>query len=158
MENKKKKRLNNNNRKKICNYYSDETIELQKWIKISWLTSVVNVTTESGKKKFLQEIYCNSHVPVAGPHDIPSTRNGILNGRNSSNGFRRDAGLDDMKIAHAIKATQVSKPYPKIKHGGARYIVVSYFSIVFSLFSFFKIFKNSLFCSNSSNLSFSKIL
>ncbi|VDD88292.1 unnamed protein product [Enterobius vermicularis] len=70
-----------------------------------------------------QEIYCNSHVPVAGPHDIPSTRNGILNGRNSSNGFRRDAGLDDMKIAHAIKATQVSKPYPKIKHGGARYIV-----------------------------------
>uniref|UniRef100_A0A0N5AH95 LIM zinc-binding domain-containing protein n=1 Tax=Syphacia muris TaxID=451379 RepID=A0A0N5AH95_9BILA len=71
-----------------------------------------------------QEIYCNSHVPVAGPHDLASTRNGSSSGgRNSSNGFRRDAGLDDMKIAHAIKATQVSKPYPKIKHGGARYIV-----------------------------------
>ncbi|VDM40531.1 unnamed protein product [Toxocara canis] len=71
-----------------------------------------------------QEIYCNSHVPVAGPHDLPPTRNGHQNGSGTSNGaFRRDAGLEDMKIAHAIKATQVSKPYPKIKHEGARYVV-----------------------------------
>ncbi|VDN23341.1 unnamed protein product, partial [Cylicostephanus goldi] len=35
----------------------------------------------------------------------------------------RDAGLEDMKIAHAIKATQVAKPYPKIVHKGARYAV-----------------------------------
>lgn len=38
-------------------------------------------------------------------------------------GFR-DAGLEDMKIAHAIKATQVAKPYPKIIHQGAHYAVV----------------------------------
>ncbi|KAK6040520.1 thymidylate synthase [Cooperia oncophora] len=35
----------------------------------------------------------------------------------------RDAGLEDMKIAHAIKATQVTKPYPKIIHKGAHYAV-----------------------------------
>lgn len=38
--------------------------------------------------------------------------------------LRSDAGLQDMKIAHAMKATQVLKPYPKIKHEGAKYIVV----------------------------------
>ncbi|VDM14542.1 unnamed protein product, partial [Wuchereria bancrofti] len=70
-----------------------------------------------------QEIYCNSHVPIAGPHDLPPMRNGYSNGTHRSNGFRRDAGLNDLKIAHAIKATQVSKPYPKIKHAGARYVV-----------------------------------
>uniref|UniRef100_F1KWC6 Kyphoscoliosis peptidase n=2 Tax=Ascaris TaxID=6251 RepID=F1KWC6_ASCSU len=71
-----------------------------------------------------REIYCNGHVPVAGPHDLPPTRNGHPCGSGTSNGgFRRDAGLEDMKIAHAIKATQVSKPYPKIKHEGARYVV-----------------------------------
>lgn len=42
---------------------------------------------------------------------------------------RPDAGLQDLKIAHAMKATQVAKPYPKIKHEGAKYIVVSYMSI-----------------------------
>lgn len=52
-------------------------------------------------------------------------RNGYSNGTHRSNGFRRDAGLNDLKIAHAIKATQVSKPYPKIKHAGARYVVVN---------------------------------
>ncbi|VDN20256.1 unnamed protein product [Gongylonema pulchrum] len=71
----------------------------------------------------MQEIYCNSHVPTAGPHDLPPLRNGHSNGTHRSNGFRRDAGLNDLKIAHAIKATQVSKPYPKIKHAGARYVV-----------------------------------
>ncbi|VDK64948.1 unnamed protein product [Onchocerca ochengi] len=70
-----------------------------------------------------QEIYCNSHVPISGPHNLPPMRNGYSNGTNRSNGFCRDAGLNDLKIAHAIKATQVSKPYPKIKHAGARYVV-----------------------------------
>ncbi|KAI1720045.1 hillarin [Ditylenchus destructor] len=87
-----------------------------------------------------QEIYCNNHVPNANPHDLPPLtrtdthkRNG-LNGKHSNgdsglatlesqNGRKRDAGLDDLKIAHAMKATQVSKPYPKIKHEGAKYIV-----------------------------------
>ncbi|VDN59128.1 unnamed protein product [Dracunculus medinensis] len=68
-----------------------------------------------------REIYCNSHVPVGGPHDPLPARNGQSNGH--KNGFRRDAGLNDLKIAHAIKATQVSKPYPKIKHEGAKYVV-----------------------------------
>ncbi|MFH4975530.1 hypothetical protein AB6A40_002239 [Gnathostoma spinigerum] len=72
-----------------------------------------------------KEIYCNNHVPEAGPHHpIPSRTNGHTSSdRTHSNGFRRDAGLDDMKIAHALKATQVLKPYPKIKHEGARYTV-----------------------------------
>lgn len=74
-----------------------------------------------------QEIYCNSHVPVGGPHDPLPARNGQSNGH--KNGFRRDAGLNDLKIAHAIKATQVSKPYPKIKHEGAKYVVVNLFFI-----------------------------
>lgn len=34
-----------------------------------------------------------------------------------------DAGLSDMKIAHAMKATQVARPYPKISHEGAKYVV-----------------------------------
>ncbi|KAK5966308.1 LIM zinc-binding domain-containing protein, partial [Trichostrongylus colubriformis] len=74
-----------------------------------------------------KEVYCANHVPIAGPHDPPflrsdgsPTENGT--GR-TSNGYRRDAGLEDMKIAHAIKATQVAKPYPKIVHKGAHYAV-----------------------------------
>ncbi|KAK6031401.1 hypothetical protein OSTOST_02450, partial [Ostertagia ostertagi] len=73
------------------------------------------------------EVYCANHVPIAGPHDLPLSRsNGspIENGTGkTSNGYRRDAGLEDMKIAHAIKATQVAKPYPKIVHKGAHYAV-----------------------------------
>ncbi|VDM53344.1 unnamed protein product [Angiostrongylus costaricensis] len=74
-----------------------------------------------------KEVYCANHVPIAGPHDLPPSRsNGspIENGTGkSSNSYRRDAGLEDMKIAHAIKATQVAKPYPKIIHEGAHYAV-----------------------------------
>ncbi|KIH49419.1 hypothetical protein ANCDUO_20506, partial [Ancylostoma duodenale] len=73
------------------------------------------------------EVYCANHVPIAGPHDLPPSRSDgspIENGTGkTSNGYRRDAGLADMKIAHAIKATQVAKPYPKIVHKGARYAV-----------------------------------
>lgn len=43
---------------------------------------------------------------------------------NNTSKVRPDAGLKDLKIAHAMKATQVLKPYPKIKHEGAKYIVV----------------------------------
>uniref|UniRef100_A0A914W6V1 LIM zinc-binding domain-containing protein n=1 Tax=Plectus sambesii TaxID=2011161 RepID=A0A914W6V1_9BILA len=74
-----------------------------------------------------QEIYCNNHVPLAGPHDLPpqkATANGKANGHSPVDGqHRNDAGLGDMKIAHAMKATQVAKPYPKILHAGAKYIV-----------------------------------
>ncbi|EYC03165.1 hypothetical protein Y032_0095g2798 [Ancylostoma ceylanicum] len=74
-----------------------------------------------------KEVYCANHVPIAGPHDLPPSRSDgspIENGTGkTSNGYRRDAGLADMKIAHAIKATQVAKPYPKIVHKGARYAV-----------------------------------
>lgn len=82
-----------------------------------------------------QEIYCNNHVPLAGPHDLPpakstTTAAGAANGKANGHSpvdapHRNDAGLGDMKIAHAMKATQVAKPYPKIQHAGARYIVVS---------------------------------
>uniref|UniRef100_A0A1I7ZV80 LIM zinc-binding domain-containing protein n=1 Tax=Steinernema glaseri TaxID=37863 RepID=A0A1I7ZV80_9BILA len=71
------------------------------------------------------EIYCSNHVPTAGPHDPPPIRShsnhSAANG--GPNGRRADAGMADMKIAHAIKATQVAKPYPKIKHEGAKYVV-----------------------------------
>ncbi|ETN73992.1 hypothetical protein NECAME_13296 [Necator americanus] len=74
-----------------------------------------------------EEVYCANHVPIAGPHDLPPSRSEgspVENGTGkTSNGHRRDAGLADMKIAHAIKATQVAKPYPKIVHKGARYAV-----------------------------------
>uniref|UniRef100_A0A914ED62 LIM zinc-binding domain-containing protein n=1 Tax=Acrobeloides nanus TaxID=290746 RepID=A0A914ED62_9BILA len=75
-----------------------------------------------------QEVYCNNHVPNANPHDPPvqTKANGKLSNGNHTNGSERypkDAGLKDIKIAHALKATQVSKPYPKIKHEGAKYIV-----------------------------------
>lgn len=66
-------------------------------------------------------------------------RNGYSNGTNRSNGFCRDAGLNDLKIAHAIKATQVSKPYPKIKHAGARYVVVSH-NYIKASYQFLKLF------------------
>uniref|UniRef100_A0A0K0EKG5 LIM zinc-binding domain-containing protein n=1 Tax=Strongyloides stercoralis TaxID=6248 RepID=A0A0K0EKG5_STRER len=77
-----------------------------------------------------KEIYCSNHVPNANPHDLP-----VLTNRNKSStdiiksnvrGYKNhpaDAGIADLKIAHAIKATQVAKPYPKIIHGGANYVV-----------------------------------
>lgn len=37
-----------------------------------------------------------------------------------------NAGLHDLKIAHAMKAQKVVKPYPKIKHEGAKYVVVTF--------------------------------
>lgn len=69
-------------------------------------------------------------MPNANPHDLPPSAktNGKTNGNHKAGPERfpnKDAGLSDMKIAHAIKATQVAKPYPKIKHEGAKYIVVS---------------------------------
>uniref|UniRef100_A0A915CTT7 Uncharacterized protein n=1 Tax=Ditylenchus dipsaci TaxID=166011 RepID=A0A915CTT7_9BILA len=94
-----------------------------------------------------QEIYCNNHVPNANPHDpVPARPNGKQNGasrHHNNNGTlntyhsgssstleseqngrgKKDAGLQDLRIAHAMKATQVAKPYPKIKHEGAKYVV-----------------------------------
>uniref|UniRef100_A0A914LFN1 LIM zinc-binding domain-containing protein n=3 Tax=Meloidogyne TaxID=189290 RepID=A0A914LFN1_MELIC len=81
-----------------------------------------------------REVYCRSHVPIAKPHDptlpppLPSPAeylNGNNNGVEHHNNRQRqlDAGLQDLKIAHAMKVTQVRKPYPKIQHGGAKYIV-----------------------------------
>uniref|UniRef100_A0AC34QNY8 LIM zinc-binding domain-containing protein n=1 Tax=Panagrolaimus sp. JU765 TaxID=591449 RepID=A0AC34QNY8_9BILA len=75
-----------------------------------------------------KEVYCNNHVPNPNPHDLIPVKNGNSEAKNgnipSSNAkFPRDAGLADMKIAHAIKATQVAKPYPKIQHAGANYVV-----------------------------------
>ncbi|KAI6184150.1 Kyphoscoliosis peptidase [Aphelenchoides bicaudatus] len=72
-----------------------------------------------------KEIFCASHVPNANPHDpMPLKTNGKINGAKSNNSSGHfDAGLQDMKIAHAMKATQVAKPYPKIKHEGAKYAV-----------------------------------
>lgn len=91
----------------------------------------------------IQEIYCNNHVPNANPHDVPVARihhsngahlngnghayngNGVHNEKSQESKQQRqiDAGLQDLKIAQAIKATQVLKPYPKIKHEGAKYVV-----------------------------------
>ncbi|CAD5216151.1 unnamed protein product [Bursaphelenchus xylophilus] len=74
-----------------------------------------------------REVYCNNHVPNANPHDPLPTTNGktLRNNINNNNNDKQwvDAGLADMKIAHAMKATQVAKPYPKIKHEGAKYVV-----------------------------------
>ncbi|CAJ0959540.1 unnamed protein product, partial [Mesorhabditis belari] len=71
------------------------------------------------------EVYCSNHVPIASPHDLPVEKK--MNGNEKEKGgvqlFHRDAGINDMKIAHAIKATQVAKPYPKIVHEGAKYVV-----------------------------------
>lgn len=70
-----------------------------------------------------------------------SHNNTLLNNNNNNdnekNGRSRgDAGLEDMKIAHAMKATQVLKPYPKIKHEGAKYIVVKFFLNILNCFLF----------------------
>ncbi|GMS83183.1 hypothetical protein PENTCL1PPCAC_5358, partial [Pristionchus entomophagus] len=75
-----------------------------------------------------KEVYCSNHVPVASPHDLPlesRQQNGSpANGHNGQDkDYRRDAGLNDMRIAHALKATKVAKPYPKITHAGAHYVV-----------------------------------
>lgn len=78
-----------------------------------------------------QEVYCSNHVPNANPHDpMPLKTNGKMNGANyntksghSTPDSRFDAGLQDLKIAHAMKSTQLTKPYPKIHHSGAKYTV-----------------------------------
>ncbi|KAI6194244.1 Lim and transglutaminase domain protein [Aphelenchoides besseyi] len=74
-----------------------------------------------------REVYCANHVPNANPHDPIPNRTSKLNGKSTptaQNDLRwADAGMQDMKIAHAMKATQVTKPYPKIKHEGAKYAV-----------------------------------
>ncbi|KAF7640349.1 LIM zinc-binding domain-containing protein [Meloidogyne graminicola] len=82
-----------------------------------------------------REVYCRNHVPIAKPHDptlpppLPSPadhfigNNGMHNNGNEHRQRQLDAGLQDLKIAHAMKVTQVRKPYPKINHGGAKYIV-----------------------------------
>jgi hypothetical protein len=59
---------------------------------------------------------------------MPLKMNGKVNGATKSGHSTpdsrwADAGLQDMKIAHAMKATQVAKPYPKIQHAGAKYAV-----------------------------------
>lgn len=91
-------------------------------------------------------MYCNNHVPNPNPHDLPifsksnsyshntnfayNISNILKDNKQDDNGIennnkKSDAGLQDLRIAHAIKATQITKPYPKIKHEGAKYIVVS---------------------------------
>uniref|UniRef100_A0A7E4ULE6 LIM zinc-binding domain-containing protein n=1 Tax=Panagrellus redivivus TaxID=6233 RepID=A0A7E4ULE6_PANRE len=75
-----------------------------------------------------KEVYCNSHVPNPNPHDLPPLQrpnytNGNDKKSDNNDKFALNAGLGDMKIAHAIKATQVTKPYPKIHHDGAKYVV-----------------------------------
>ena len=74
-----------------------------------------------------QEVYCSNHVPNPNPHDLPVMKptngNSIKSGNSPGAKYPRDAGLSDMRIAHAIKATQVAKPYPKIQHAGAKYVV-----------------------------------
>lgn len=72
-----------------------------------------------------REVYCKNHVPNADPHDpVPLLSKKEPNNNNIHNDSKWvDAGLADMKIAHAMKATQVAKPYPKIKHEGAKYLV-----------------------------------
>ncbi|VDP29714.1 unnamed protein product [Soboliphyme baturini] len=73
------------------------------------------------------EIYCNNHVPQAGPHDpIPHRSNLLANFKSGilTNGSSGST-IGDMKIQHVLKATEIQKPYPKIIHAGAKYLVVS---------------------------------
>ncbi|CAJ0587060.1 unnamed protein product, partial [Mesorhabditis spiculigera] len=72
-----------------------------------------------------KEVYCSNHVPIASPHDLPMEKkaNGSPKERAAEKQYKIDAGINDMKIAHAIKATGVAKPYPKIMHEGAKYVV-----------------------------------
>ncbi|CAD5211670.1 unnamed protein product [Bursaphelenchus okinawaensis] len=72
-----------------------------------------------------KEVYCNNHVPNPNPHDPMPALKPLRSNNNNNNNDKQwvDAGLADMKIAHAMKATQVAKPYPKIKHEGAKYLV-----------------------------------
>ncbi|KRY34230.1 Kyphoscoliosis peptidase [Trichinella spiralis] len=76
-----------------------------------------------------QEVYCNNHVPQAGPHDpIPHRSNLLCAGNGSQgsptpNGSGSDSLVGDMKIKHLLKATEIQKPYPKIVHPGARYLI-----------------------------------
>ncbi|KAI6242816.1 Kyphoscoliosis peptidase [Aphelenchoides fujianensis] len=71
-----------------------------------------------------REVYCANHTPIANPHDPLPNRTAKSNGKSTpsaaSDVRRVDAGLQDMKLAHLMKATQVAKPYPKIKHEGAK--------------------------------------
>lgn len=62
-----------------------------------------------------REVYCSNHVPNASAHD-PMPLKTKMNGANNKSGHstpdsRFDAGLQDLKIAHAIKGTQLTKPY-----------------------------------------------
>lgn len=77
-----------------------------------------------------QEIYCSNHVPVPGPHDPVPHRSNLLNSPGLSpadfSGSNPDnTGVGDIRIQHALKATELQKPYPKITHAGANYALVS---------------------------------
>lgn len=78
-----------------------------------------------------REVYCKNHVPNASPHDSsPHVTNGVGNAPMTESTNKHihpqnwpDAGVQDLKIQAAMKATQIAKPYPKIKHEGAKYVV-----------------------------------
>lgn len=63
---------------------------------------------------FCQKLSNRDKSPMHSPRPV------LLNG----NCAHRDAGMDDIKIKHALKATAIQKPYPKIVHAGARYQLV----------------------------------
>lgn len=84
-----------------------------------------------------QEVYCTNHVPQANPHDPIPHRSNLLgsprSGSDRTNGASPEnnqpsEGIGDIKIQHALKATEIQKPYPKIVHPGAKYTVVSFFA------------------------------
>ncbi|KFD55831.1 hypothetical protein M513_03270 [Trichuris suis] len=72
-----------------------------------------------------QEVYCVNHVPQAGPHDPIPHRSNLLQGYEAESSLRNGLSptVGDMKIQHALNATELQKPYPKINHPGARYLL-----------------------------------
>lgn len=97
------------------------------------LKSYCNNRNDNGDR----EVYCTSHVPLAGPHDpnphkptvlAPKTVTNGQNGHTSprQNGHPNNAGVDDINIKHAMRAQAIQKPYPKLHHAGAKYILVDH--------------------------------
>jgi len=95
-----------------------------------------------------REVYCANHAPQAEAHEPPpapvvvqrsnlGSPAGLLdshvtanangeNGQCNNNGDQpKNVVVGDMRMQHALKATEIQKPYPKIVHQGAKYVVVS---------------------------------